>query len=299
MKLAAATPLDGRDGTAAVWGPVADGVLRDVSDTWPSAALLVATSLDGVGRAEIEATAERATAHPLDGLRLLPPVPDPARIICVGVNYADHAAESGRTGEQAHHPVLFSRFRSSLVGHGAPIERPGASSRYDYEGELAVVIGRRTRAIPVEEALEAVAGYSCFMDGTLRDYQRHTSQFLPGKNFDRSGAWGPWITTADEVGDPGTLELTTTVGGEVLQHASTADMIHDVAHIVAYCSEFTTLEPGDVIATGTPSGVGFARTPPRWLVPGDEVRVTIDRVGTLVNSVVDQPPTDRPVATTA
>ena len=132
-----------------------------------------------------------------------------------------------------------------------------------------------------------MVGYSCFMDGTLRDWQRHTSQFTPGKNFDRSGAWGPWIVTADEIPDPGALSLTTTVDGEVVQHASTSLMIHDVAAIVSYCSTFTTLEPGDVIATGTPAGVGFARSPQRWLEPGNEVRVEISSIGALANPVVD------------
>jgi 2-keto-4-pentenoate hydratase/2-oxohepta-3-ene-1,7-dioic acid hydratase in catechol pathway len=284
VRLATATRADG----TTICGPVRDGALHDVTTTWEQPARLVAASVDPVGRAEIEAVAEQSPATPLADLRLLPPVPAPARIICVGVNYAEHAAESGRTGEPPGHPVLFSRFAASLVGHGSPIVRPSTSTHYDYEGELAVVIGRRTRHVRPAEALGAVAGYSCLMDGTLRDYQRHTSQFLPGKNFDRSGAWGPWIVTADEIDDPSALELTTTVSGEVLQSASTADMIHDVAHVVSYCSEFTTLEPGDVIATGTPAGVGFARTPPRWLVPGDEVRVTIDRIGALVNEVVDE-----------
>jgi 2-keto-4-pentenoate hydratase/2-oxohepta-3-ene-1,7-dioic acid hydratase in catechol pathway len=223
----------------------------------------------------------------LADVELLTPVPNPARIVCVGVNYADHAAESGRAPEASGHPVLFTRFASSLVAHGQPIERPAVSHQFDWEGELAVVIGRPAHLVERSAALDHVAGYSCFMDGTLRDWQRHTSQFTPGKNFDRSGAWGPWIVTADEIPDPGALELTTTIDGEVVQHASTAMMIHDVAAIVSYCSTFTTLEAGDVIATGTPAGVGFARTPQRWLEPGSGVSVTISSIGTLTNTVVD------------
>ncbi|MGA7757526.1 MAG: fumarylacetoacetate hydrolase family protein [Ilumatobacteraceae bacterium] len=281
MKLATARRGDG----TTIWGPVdADGI-ADVSARWSSPAELLEAAMDDAGRTEIAETARNAT--PLGELEVLPPIPTPARVICVGVNYADHAAESDRAAEPPGHPVLFTRFPSSLVGDGQPIERPLASHQFDWEGELAVVIGRRTRRIGRESALDHVGGYSCFMDGTLRDWQRHTSQFTPGKNFDRSGAWGPWIVTADEIPDPGALDLTTTVDGEVVQHASTSLMIHDVASIVSYCSTFTTLEPGDVIATGTPAGVGFARTPQRWLEPGHEVRVEVSSIGTLTNPVVD------------
>lgn len=277
-----------RSGGTAIWGPVVDDGICDVSAQWNSPAAMVEAATDEAGRAAITDAAGPST--PLDELRLLPPVPSPARIICVGVNYADHAAESDRAAEPPGHPVLFTRFASSLVGDREPIERPAVSHQFDWEGELAVVIGRRTHRVGRELALDHVGGYSCFMDGTLRDWQRHTSQFTPGKNFDRSGAWGPWIVTADEVPDPGGLELTTTVDGEVVQHASTNLMIHDVASIVSYCSTFTTLEPGDVIATGTPAGVGFARTPQRWLEPGHEVRVEISSIGTLTNPVVDAAP---------
>jgi 2-keto-4-pentenoate hydratase/2-oxohepta-3-ene-1,7-dioic acid hydratase in catechol pathway len=272
------------DGTT-IWGAVVGDSIVDGSDRWLTPAALIAAATDTAGRAAIADGEGRRT--PLDQVELLPPIPTPARIICVGVNYADHAAESDRAAEPPGHPVLFTRFASSLVGHGQPVERPVASHQFDWEGELAVVIGRRASRLARDEALGYVGGYSCFLDGTLRDWQRHTSQFTPGKNFDRSGAWGPWIVTADEIPDPGTLELTTTVDGEVVQHASTGLMIHDVASIVAYCSTFTTLEPGDVIATGTPAGVGFARSPQRWLEPGQEVRVEIDSIGTLVNPVVD------------
>jgi 2-keto-4-pentenoate hydratase/2-oxohepta-3-ene-1,7-dioic acid hydratase in catechol pathway len=249
---------------------------------------VAAAAVDAGGRDAIVAAADGWMN--LDDVGLLPPIPTPARIICVGVNYADHAAESGRAAEPPGHPVLFTRFPSSLVGHGEPIERPAVSDQFDWEGELAVVIGRTARSVSRETALDHVVGYSCFMDGTLRDWQRHTSQFTPGKNFDRSGAWGPWIVTADEISDPSALTLTTTVDGEIVQHASTSLMIHDVQAIVAYCSTFTTLEPGDVIATGTPAGVGFARTPQRWLAPGNEVRVEISSIGALVNAVVETAP---------
>jgi 2-keto-4-pentenoate hydratase/2-oxohepta-3-ene-1,7-dioic acid hydratase in catechol pathway len=281
MRLATARTTGG----TMMWGPVGSAGVADVSDRWATPAEMVAAAVDEGGREAIADAAGSAT--PLDQLELLPPIPTPARIICVGVNYVDHAAESDRVAEPPGHPVLFTRFASSVVGSGQPIERPAVSRQFDWEGELAVVIGRRARDIGRDAALDHAAGYSCFLDGTLRDWQRHTSQFTPGKNFDRSGAWGPWIVTADEIPDPGALELTTTVDGEVVQHATTSLMIHDVASIVAYCSSFTTLEPGDVIATGTPAGVGFARTPQRWLEPGNEVRVEISSIGVLVNPVID------------
>jgi 2-keto-4-pentenoate hydratase/2-oxohepta-3-ene-1,7-dioic acid hydratase in catechol pathway len=283
MRLGTATRADG----SMMWGPIVEDVLHDVSVTFSSPADLVAMASTDAGRDEIEraATGDR---HPLEEIELLPPVPSPARILCVGINYAEHASETGRSADSSSHPVMFTRFASSLVGHGHPVERPMVSDQLDYEGELAVVIGRTCREVPLDDALEVVSGYSCFMDGSVRDFQFHSSQFTPGKNFDRSGAWGPWIVTADEIGDPSDLELTTTVGGEVLQQASTSQMIHGIAEIVAYCSTFTTLEPGDVIATGTPAGVGAARTPPRFLSPGEEVAVTIERIGTLTNGVVEQ-----------
>lgn len=284
MRLAAAR----RENGTVIWGPVDVEGIADVSAHWLSPAALLEASMSDAGRVAIADAAREVTA--LGALERLPPIPAPARIICVGVNYADHAAESDRAAEPPGHPVLFTRFASSLVGDGRPIERPIDSHQFDWEGEMAVVIGRRTHRVDRELALDHVAGYSCFMDGTLRDWQRHTSQFTPGKNFDRSGAWGPWIVTADEVPDPGALDLTTTVDGEVVQHASTSLMIHDVASIVSYCSTFTTLEAGDVIATGTPAGVGFARTPQRWLEPGHEVRVEISSIGTLTNPVVDATP---------
>jgi 2-keto-4-pentenoate hydratase/2-oxohepta-3-ene-1,7-dioic acid hydratase in catechol pathway len=284
MRLATAQRADGR----VIWGPIVVDRLADVSERWLTPADMIEDSIDEIGRTAITEASDASEAIPLDEVTLLPPNPKPARIICVGVNYADHAAESDRPAESPGFPVIFTRFASSLVGHLQPVVRPSVSHQFDWEGELAVVIGRPTHRVAPGDALRHVAGYSCFMDGTLRDWQRHTSQFTPGKNFDRSGSWGPSIVTADEIPDPGALVLSTILDGEVVQHASTADMIHDVAAIVSYCSTFTTLEPGDVIATGTPGGVGFARTPQRWLEPGSDIRVVISSIGTLVNPVVDE-----------
>lgn len=237
---------------------------------------------------------------PLADVTLQAPIRPRNNIMCVGKNYYEHAKEFAGSGFDASQkqvvpdePVIFTKALSSVTDPGAPVNvSADATHTSDYEGELAVVIGRRGRAVSPDDSLPMIAGYACFMDGTLRDFQRHTSQFTPGKNFDRSGAFGPFVVTVDELGDGSGLAIATTVDGQVVQHSSTSSMIHDVAHLVSYCSQFTTLEPGDVIATGTPSGVGAARRPPRWLVPGDEVVVSIERVGELRNVVIAAPATD-------
>lgn len=227
---------------------------------------------------------EAEPAVALADVVLLPPVPMPPKIICVGLNYADHAAETG--APIPDYPVLFPRYTTTLVADGDPLLVPQASSQLDYEGELVAVIGDGGRNIPLDQALEHVAGYSVFNDGSVRDFQRRTTQFLPGKNFDGTGGFGPEIVTADEL-PPGAsgLRLTTTVSGEVLQDSNTDQLIFDVAHLVEAISAILTLESGDLIVTGTPNGVGAARKPPRWLVPGDIVEVTIEGVGTLRNGV--------------
>lgn len=212
-----------------------------------------------------------------------PPVGAPEKILCIGVNYDTHRRETGR--DPSAYPTVFARFAHTLVGHGQPMVRPRASERFDYEGELAVIIGRRGRHISQADALDYVAGYACFNDGSVRDYQRHTSQFTPGKNFDATGGFGPWLLTADEVPDPQALALQTRVGGEVLQSASTSHMIFDVRTLIAYLSSFCTLAPGDIIATGTPGGVGDKRDPRRYLVPGEQCEVVIDGIGTLSNPI--------------
>ncbi len=223
--------------------------------------------------------------HLLADVALLPPVPRPARIICVGVNYHDHAQEAKGAFGTAPYPVLFTRFASTLVGHGQPIRKPQVSDELDWEGELAVVIGRWGYRVARAEALALVGGYSCFNDATVRDFQRHSSQWTPGKNFPATGGFGPWVVLAGAAPDPGALELTVTVGRERMQHASTRDMTFDVPRLLEYITSFTPLEPGDVIATGTPSGVGAFRTPPRFLVPGERVTVEIAGVGRLENEV--------------
>jgi len=278
MRLATAV-IDNRT----VFGPVVGSELCDLGADGRWSCL--ADALGAAQRADVERAAVRAPHLPITELTWVPPIPDPKRILCVGLNYSDHAAESDQAqGQLPAYPTIFTRFPSSLVGHGAPLVRPAASMSFDYEGELAVVIGETARAVPHEHAMRVVAGYSCLMEGTVRDFQRHTSQFIPGKNFDRSGAFGPWIVTAEEF-DLDSATLTTRVNGETMQKAQVNEMLHSVSALVAYCSTFTTLEPGDVIATGTPGGVGYARRPPRWLVPGDIVEVEVSTIGILSNPV--------------
>ena len=220
-------------------------------------------------------------------VRLLPPVPAPPKILCVGRNYAEHAREGG--GAPPEIPIYFGRFPHSLLGPGEPFVLPAASEQVDFEGELAAVIGRRGRDIPESRALDYVAGYTVFNDISIRDYQRRTTQWMIGKNFDRSGPLGPALVTRDEVPDPQALRLTVDVSGERMQEAGTDIMIFSVAYLIADVSRALTLEPGDLIATGTPSGVGFARKPPRWLRAGDVVRVSITSVGVLETPVVAAP----------
>jgi len=230
-----------------------------------------------------------AAASPEEGLDAaaitwLAPVPRPGKIIAIGQNYAAHAAEGNAPPPQ--YPIVFAKYANTVIGHKAPIVLPRISSQVDYEGELGVVIGRRAKAVSEEAALSYVAGYLCFHDVSARDYQMLTSQWTLGKTFDTFAPMGPALVTADEVPDPQALRVRTVVSGEVLQDGHTGDMIFSVAFLVSYLSAVMTLEPGDVIATGTPPGVGMARKPPRWLRPGDVVRIEIDGIGVLENPVV-------------
>jgi len=221
------------------------------------------------------------------GVEYLPPLPFPEKIICFGLNYKDHAAESGF--EPPAYPALFGRFPSSLIGHRAPIVRPRVSDQLDYEGELVAIIGKPGRNIPRERALEHVAGYSIFNDASIRDYQFKTAQWMIGKNFDSTGAFGPVFVSADEfeAGAKG-LRLKTRLNGTELQNASTTDMIFDVATQVSVLSDAMLLKPGDVIVTGTPSGVGVARNPKIFMKPGDVCEVEIEGIGLLSNPIVEQ-----------
>jgi 2-keto-4-pentenoate hydratase/2-oxohepta-3-ene-1,7-dioic acid hydratase in catechol pathway len=267
------------------YGVVVGDVIADASAALGDRFTDLDSILHAGAFAELHEASATAATLALEEVQLLPPIVGP-RIFCIGINYRSHRDEMGR--DASEHPTVFVRFPSSVVGHGAPLLRPLASDRFDYEGELAVVIGRPGRRIERENALEHVAGYSCFNDGSIRDYQRHTSQFTAGKNFDRSGSFGPWLVTADEVGDPSALTLTTRLNGEVMQQSTTDLLIFDVPEVIAYLSEFTELHPGDVIATGTPGGVGVARDPAVFMQPGDTIEVEISDIGLLCNEIVQE-----------
>ena len=228
-----------------------------------------------------------APALSLDDVELLPPLASPGKVICIGLNYADHSAESGFAVPA--YPTVFGRFASNLIGHGAPIVRPGVSKELDYEGEFVAVIGKRGRYIPESSALDHVIGYSLFNDGSIRDFQFKSPQWTVGKNFDDTGSFGPYLVTADELpaGCAG-LRLQTRLNGMVVQDASTDSMVFDVASLVSTLSEAFTLEPGDIIVTGTPAGVGLARKPQLWMKPGDICEVELEGLGILENHIVDQ-----------
>ncbi|WP_413098430.1 fumarylacetoacetate hydrolase family protein [Streptomyces sp. Inha503] len=218
-------------------------------------------------------------------VHLTTPVPDPAKVLCVGLNYKDHVAETGRALPE--HPDVFVKFASTLVGPEDEIQGADVSANLDFEGEVAVVIGRTARQVPEEGALDYVAGLAPLNDISARDLQYRGTQWTAGKTVDRSTPWGPALVTLDEIGDPQTLELVTRVNGVELQHSNTRHQIFPIARIISYLSSFLTLEPGDVIATGTPQGIGAKRTPPIWLKPGDTVEVDVERVGVLSNRVAE------------
>jgi acylpyruvate hydrolase len=212
-----------------------------------------------------------------------PAVPAPERILCLGLNYSEHALEGGR--DVPTWPDTFIRGRGTVTGPYADLVRPALTEKFDYEGELGIVIGAGGRYIPASKAIDAIAGFTVLNDASARDWQRAATQWTPGKNFDGSMPIGPEVVTPDEI-DISDVPLTTTLNGQVMQHARTSQMLVDVPSAVEFFSSFTTLRPGDVIATGTPGGVGFARTPPVWLTPGDVIEVTIEGVGTIRNRVV-------------
>ena len=271
------------DGTHS-YGIAQDNTVLDVDADWRATypnlrAAIAAEALEGVA----EATQSSAPVAMSD-VTLLSPVPNPDKIICIGLNYMSHIKETGR--DKPAKPSIFTRYPSSVVGHEQPLVRPKASDWFDYEGELAVIIGKPGRNIAAQDAMSHVGGYSCFNDGSIRDYQRHTSQFWAGKNFDDSGSMGPWLVTADELTAPDAQTMETRLNGEVVQSTSIADLAFNISELIAYLSIVTKLLPGDVIATGTPSGVGFFRDPKLFMKPGDRVEVEISGIGTLANPII-------------
>ena len=242
------------------------------------------------GTQALQAAGERlASGRRIDpqAVEWLPPLSAPGKIICVGLNYVDHSIESGFV--PPNYPTLFARFSTSLIGHGAAIRRPEASIQLDYEGEMVAIIGKAGRHIAPGKALSHVAGYSIFNDASIRDFQTKSPQWTVGKNFDGTGSFGPIFVTADELPPGGKgLRIQTRLNGEVVQNASTSDMIFDVASLISIISEAITLEPGDILVTGTPSGVGMAMNPPGFLHAGQTVRIEIDGIGAIENPVTAQ-----------
>ena len=235
--------------------------------------------------------AQALASHPAElafgQLQLLPVIPNPDKIVCVGLNYHEHVKESGR--DLTEKPALFLRVSASQVGHGQDIMRPPESARLDYEGEIAVVISTAGRRIAEADAWGHIAGYACYNDGSVRDWQNFTTQWTAGKNFWRTGGFGPWMVSADEIAPGQKLTLTTRLNGQELQRASTDMMIHSIPRQIAFISTFMPLEPGDVIVTGTPGGVGNKRTPQLFMKPGDVVEIEVDAVGVLRNTIRDDP----------
>ena len=267
------------------FGAAVDGGIVDLSartkGRWAGLRnVIAAKSFDELRTVAREASPDLS----FEDVELLPVIPDPGKILCVGLNYASHVGEVGR--QMPTVPSVFSRLHSTLVHHGGNIVRPRASTHFDYEGELAIVIGERCRHVPRAHALSVIAGYTCFIDGSVRDFQKHS--VFAGKNFPATGPLGPWMVTADTIADPQRLELTTRLNGTVVQHDTSDHMIFDVATIIEYLSTVTWLEPGDIVATGTPDGVGTGRKPPLWMKAGDRLEVEISRIGTLGVNVIDE-----------
>lgn len=245
---------------------------------------LASSGGESVAEAASAVIAEEPEGRHVSELSFEPVIPAPTKILCVGINYKTHRDETKRP--EIDFPTIFTRFADSQIGPGRAVRIPDATKRFDYEGELAVVIGRNCRDVAESDALSVVAGYSCYNDFSARDWQRHSSQWVPGKNFPGTGGFGPWLVTSDEVPDPGQLHLTTRVNGEERQSAAVRDMLFPVPRLISYISTFTPLVAGDVIVTGTPGGVGQFMDPPTFLRPGDTVEVEISGLGVLRNRII-------------
>ena len=274
---------NGREGFGAVTASGVVDLNLALNNAFPDLKALLAGN--ALSQAQ-EAVNARAADYRLEDLALLPVIPNPGKIWCCGLNYGEHVKETN--SEVTEQPTFFLRVADSQVGHGQPMVRPPESTQFDYEAEIAVVIGKSGRRIAESEVAQYIAGYACYNDGTLRDWQRHTSQWVPGKNFWKTGGFGPWLVTADEIPFGTLMTLTTRLNGVELQRATTAMMIHSIARQIAYVSTIAPLEPGDVIVTGTPGGVGARRTPPVWMKHGDVCEIEVDRIGVLSNPIADE-----------
>lgn len=276
MKLCSFT----KDGTAS-YGLVTDGGIVDLGKRFDAATLR-----DFLASGDM-AAAQKLAAGPadyaFDAVQHDPVIPNPDKIICVGLNYHAHIAETGR--EETPNPVLFARYAGSQIGHGAALIKPLESDEFDYEGEVAVIIGKPGRRISEADALDHVAGYACYNDASVRDWQKHTHQFMPGKTFASTGGFGPWMVTADEIPDPTKMRLQTRLNGETVQDTTLDMLVTSIPRLIAYCSTILPLLPGDVIVSGTPGGVGARRSPPLWMKDGDICEIEVSGVGILSNPI--------------
>jgi 2-keto-4-pentenoate hydratase/2-oxohepta-3-ene-1,7-dioic acid hydratase in catechol pathway len=275
--------LSFRHGGQPTWGAETDGVIRDLG---VSGAALAPTLRQAIADSVVPSNPERIASAPVidpSAIEFLPVIPDPAKVLCVGLNYRSHREEAKPSEMQ--YPVLFTRFADSQIGHGQPTLMPHRSTAFDYEGEVAVIVGTRLHLADPDTAAKAVAGYACYNDFSEREWQRHTAQWTPGKNFPATGAFGPYLVPAADLPDLGSLELETRVNGEIRQSAKLSDLIFDVPALLSYISAFTPLSPGDVVVTGTPGGVGLFMEPQTFLRPGDTVEVEVTELGTLHNMV--------------
>ena len=286
MKIVAFSAEDGRH-LGVVTGSADDGVV-DVTAADPALPRSVLTLLSGPGTAALP---RRGPVRELAGLRLLPPIARPPKFLAIGLNYRDHIAETGAA--RPDHQLWFNKQSTCVIGPGAAIEIPRASDNVDYEGELGMVIGQRCRHVPASRASSVVAGYLVVNDVSVRDWQKRTPTMTMGKSFDTHGPIGPWMVTPDELGDPHALRIRTWVNADLRQDGTTADLLFNCWEMIEHLSTAFTLEPGDIISTGTPAGVGMARTPPAWLRAGDQVRIEIEGIGTLENPVIAEPSPDR------
>ncbi len=268
------------------YGVMAGDLVHDAGEAFRAEYADLQAVLAAGALAELETAALANPGVAVDTLALLSPIPRPDKILCIGLNYMGHIQETGR--DKPNYPSTFTRYPDAVTGHGQSLICPKASEKFDFEGELAVVIGTPARHVSEADAMDYIAGFSCFNDGSIRDYQRHTSQFWPGKNFQSSGAMGPCLVTKDEAGNWQDMVLETRLNGQQVQHSSVGDLAFGIPEIIAYLSTVITLLPGDVIATGTPAGVGMARDPKLWMKAGDVVEVEITGLGTLRNPVVGE-----------
>jgi len=289
MRLFSYQDSKGHDGVGAL--------LKDSSDTFinlsgtdpliPNRLQEIIQSQESLNRAAAAIQNSNAIKGKIDSITFKPPIEKPGKIVCMGLNYADHAKEGGNA--RPEYPSFFMRGPSSLTAHLSPILRPRVSDKLDYEAELAFVVGKKARHLTLENALDCVAGYSIFNDGSIRDYQRKTNQWTIGKNFDQTGAFGPWLVTPDELPlGCDSLNIQSRLNGKVMQNANTKDFLWGVAETIVLISECMTLEPGDVVITGTPAGVGYARTPPVFMKAGDICEIEIESIGILRNTIVDE-----------